>query len=82
MTFVVRGVVSEGPQRKGIAVKILGIVEKSQNKVSAPHIVRQVAEEKASVRVITHVLDNRPAVRIAVSYFEFFCRGIGKTLQQ
>jgi hypothetical protein len=36
VTFVVRGVVSEGPKREGIAIKILGIVEKSQNKVSAP----------------------------------------------
>ena len=82
VAFVIRGVVSEGPERKSIAVKILGIVQKSQNKVSAPYIVRQVAEEKTSVRVITHVLDNRPAIRIAVCYFEFFRCGIGKTLQQ
>ena len=73
---------SECPKRKGIAVKILGIGEKSQDKVSAPHIVRQIAEEKASVRIVAHVLDNRPAVRIAVCLFEFFCRGIGKALQQ
>lgn len=73
---------SECPKSKRVAVKILGIAEERHDKVSAPHIVRQVAEEKASVRVITHVLDNRPTVRIAVSFFEFFCRGIGKTLQQ
>ena len=82
VTLDVRGVVSEGPKRKGVAVKILGISEERQDEVSAPHIVRQVAEEKASVGIVAHVLDNRPAVRIAVCFFEFFCGGIGKTLQQ
>src|ERR1700730_6944994 len=62
VAVVVRGIVSECAEGKGVAVKVLGIPEKSQNKVSAPHIVRQVAEDKTSVRVITHVLDNSPAV--------------------
>src|ERR1700737_4845260 len=62
VTVIVRGVMSECAKRKRITVKVLGIPEKSQDKVPAPHIVRQVAEEETSVRVITHVLNNGPAV--------------------
>src|SRR5580692_9632032 len=45
VTFVVRGVVRESPERKCVAVEIFGVAQQSQDKVSAPHIVRQVAEE-------------------------------------
>src|SRR5450755_892419 len=66
VTVTVRGVVSKRPKRKRVTVKVLGIPEQSQDKVSAPHIMRQVAEEETSVRVIPHVLDNGPTVCIAV----------------
>src|SRR4029077_16808733 len=54
-TVTVRAVVSKCPKRNRVAVKVLGIPEKSQDKVSTPHIVRQVTEEETSVRVVTHV---------------------------
>src|ERR1700682_272338 len=82
VTVIVRGVVSECPKSKRVTVKVLGIPQKSQDKVSAPHIVRQVAEEETSVRVITHVLDDGPAVGVAVRFFDFSSRRTGKTLQQ
>ena len=49
VTFVVR-VVRESPERKCVAVEIFGVAKQSQDKVSAPHIVCQVAEEMTSVR--------------------------------
>src|SRR5579872_1117634 len=57
-------------------------MDKRQDEVSAPHIVRQVAEEKTSMRIVAHVLNNRSAVSIAMCFFQLFCRGIRKTLQQ
>ena len=45
VAVVVRGVVRERPERKSVAVKVLGIAQQSQDKVPASHIVRQVAEE-------------------------------------
>ena len=82
VTVAVRGVVSKRPKRKRVTVKVLGIPEQSEDKVSAPHIVRQIAEEEAPMRVITHVLDNGPAVGIAVRFFDFFCGRTRVTLQQ
>ena len=64
VAVVVRGVVRERAERKSVAVKVLGIAQQGQDKVSAPHVVRQVAEEMTSVRVITHVLDNGAAICI------------------
>ena len=43
----------ERPERKSVAVEVLGVAQKSQDKVSAPYIVRQIAEEFAAVRVVT-----------------------------
>src|SRR5580700_3991695 len=44
VTVIVRSVVSESPKGKRVAVNIFAIAEKSQDKVSASHIVRQVTE--------------------------------------
>ena len=82
VTFIVCGIVSERPQRESITVEIPGIMDEGQDEVSAPHIVHQVAEEKASVRIVAHILDNRPAVSVAVCFFQLLGRGLGKTLQQ
>ena len=82
MAVIVRRVVSQSPQRKRVAVEVVGIAEKGQDKVSASHVVRQVAEEKAPVRVVAHVLDDGSAVCVAVRFFDFFGRRVGKTLQQ
>src|SRR4029077_10076217 len=61
MTVIVGGIVGECAKRKRVTVKVLGIPEKSQDEVPAPHIVRQVAEEETSVRVVAHVLDDGSA---------------------
>src|SRR6202158_4041025 len=45
-----------------LAVEVVGIAERGQQKISASHIVRKIAKKKTSVRVIPHVLDNGPAV--------------------
>src|ERR1700681_3887271 len=82
VAIVVRGVVSERAERKSIAVKVLGIAQQSQDKISAPHVVCQVAEEKTSVWVIAHVLNNDAPIRIPVRFFEFFSGGAGKALQK
>ena len=58
------------------------IAQQSQHKVSAPHVVCQVAEEKTSVWVIAHVLNNDAPIRIPVRFFEFFSGGAGKALQK
>src|ERR1700730_15224949 len=82
VAVVVRGVVSERAERKSVAVKVFGIAHQSQDKVSAPYIVRQVTEKMTPMRVITHVLDNRTAVCKPVGLFEFFTSGLGETLQK
>ena len=82
VAFIACGVVSKRPQCKSIAVEVPGIMDKRQDEVSGPHIVRQVAEEETSVRIVVHVLNNGSAVSIAMCFFQLFCCGIRKTLQQ
>src|SRR6476659_1497868 len=71
VAVIVRNVVSESTERKRIAINVVGISEKSQQKKAASHVVRQVTEEKAPVRVIAHVLDNRSAVCVPVRFLHF-----------
>lgn len=82
MPVIVRGIVSESAQRKRVAIDVFGIAEKSQDKISASHVMCQVAEEKTPVRVVPHVLDDGPTVGIAVCFFDFRCCRTGKTLQE
>ena len=82
MTVIIGGVVSERSQGKCIAVKVFGIAEESQDEVAAAHVVRQIAEEEASMRVVTHVLDDGAAIGITVRFFDFVRGRAGKTLQQ
>ena len=73
---------SKRPKRKRVTVKVLGIPEKSQDKVSTPHIVRQVAEKFISVRVIAHVLDDGAAVSVGVGLAQIVRGGVGKTREK
>src|SRR6266700_44261 len=82
VSVIVGSAVSKRAESKGITVNVLGVVQQSQDKVSAPHIVRQVTEEMASVWIITHVLDDGAAISITVCFFELFFRGTGKALQK
>src|SRR5271157_3507380 len=50
VAVVVRGVVRERPERESVADEVLGVAQQSQDKISAPNIVRQVTEEVTPVR--------------------------------
>jgi hypothetical protein len=73
MTIVVRDVVSEGAKRKREAINVFSAAKERKYEISATHIVRQVAEEKASVRIIADVLDDGSAICVSVRFFDFFC---------
>ena len=67
---------------QGNPVEVGGIVQQGLDKITAPHIVRQIAEEMASVRIIAHVLDDGATVSIAMRILYFFRSRVGKTLQK
>jgi hypothetical protein len=59
VTVTVRGVMSERPKRKRVAVKVLGVAEKSQDKVSAPQIVNTARFTNPSPAVGGNTSPNR-----------------------
>ncbi len=82
MAFIVGGIVSERPEGKGVAVEVFGIADKRQDEITAAHVVGQITEEETSVRVVTHVLNNGPAVRVTMRFLELFAGCIRKALEQ
>ena len=82
MPVIVAGIMRHCSQRESVLVDILGFSKQRFNKLSAAHIVGQIAEEAAPVRVITEVLNKRPAIRVGVRHAQFVRRGGGEALQQ
>ena len=66
MPGVIRRVVCQCPNRESIFIHVLGLAKKGHDEVAAADIMRQVAEEPASKRVIPHILDNAASVSIGM----------------
>ena len=62
MAIVIGGVVRQCSESKGVVVYVLRIVDHGTDKISATDIMGEIAEEVASVRVVAHVLNDRPAI--------------------
>jgi hypothetical protein len=69
MTCDICGIVGECAQRKSIIIQIVRfprVAEERNNKITASHIVAEIAEKDAAMRVIAQVLNNRAAVGVPV----------------
>src|SRR5271165_1836220 len=82
MAIIVRGIMSERADSESVLVQIFRVAKQSLHKISAPHIVSKVAEKMASVRVIAHVLDDRPAIGVGLRFAQLLFGGTRKTGQQ
>src|ERR1700726_724324 len=78
MAGIVRGIVGHGADGEGVVVEILGIAEKSQDKIAAAEIGSEVAEEFAAVRVVAHVLNDGAAIGKAVGFAKIVGRSAGE----
>ena len=67
MTCDICSIVGECAQRKSIIIQIVRfprVAEERKNKITAFHIVGEIAEKDAAMRVIAQVLNNRAAVGV------------------
>src|SRR5689334_3374958 len=72
----------ERAQCECVFIEGLGIRNEGLNEVSGTGVMRQVAEISVAVRIVTHVLDDRAAIRESVRFLELFRRRVWKTLEQ
>src|SRR5271165_7456905 len=82
MTAVVGRIVRQGPNRKSIFVPVLGISQKRRDEIPTAKIVCKIAEKLITVRVIAHVLNNRPAISIGMSFPQILGGGVREALQE
>ena len=75
-------VVRQRPNRKRILVDRLRIAKQPGNEISRANVVREIAEKLFAERVVPHVLDRRPAVRVGMGYAQLLFSRSGESLQQ
>ncbi len=63
MPGIIRRIVGQSAQSERIFVQILRVADESLNKITAPDIVRQIAEEPVAEGVIPEVLNDASAVQ-------------------
>src|SRR5260370_39384471 len=75
---VIGGVMRQRTQCKGVFIQILRVPNQRNHEVAASSVVKQVAEELASKRIVSHVLQDGAAVSVGAGVSELFFRGIRK----
>src|SRR5580704_17620685 len=80
MAINVGGVVCQRAQRKRVVVDVVGIAEHRHHKVTAAYVMRQIAEQRAAVRIIAQVLNDGPAIGISLGGIQFIFGSMGKFL--
>src|SRR5260370_74280 len=79
MSVRIRRIVRHSAEREGVFVQILGIAQQNYHEIAAADVMRQVAEEHAAVRVVTHVLNDGAPVSVTVGFAQLFAQYLRKT---
>ena len=80
VSVVICRIVRHGAECKGILIHVPRIAEQRQDEIAAAYIVRQVAEERTPIRVVTQILNNRAAIRVRLPTIDFVFRGVRESL--
>ena len=75
-------IMRESTQCEGVFIEISGVAQQRCDEIAAADVVRQIREEVRAKRVVTHVLDNAPAVGVSMRLLQILCRCSSKALQQ
>src|SRR5206468_9666394 len=78
MAVVVRSVVRQGADSKSKFVDVLRIAQECLNEVAAANVMREVAKEGLSVRIVAHVLNDRASIGIGLRTAQIFLACLGK----
>src|SRR5205085_3218793 len=82
MPIVIRGIMRQCPQREGVLVEVLRISKQSSYELPAAHVVCQITEETAAMRVIAKVLDKRAPIGVSMRRPQLFGGGVREALQK
>ena len=66
MAIVVRGIVRQRAGGESVFVEIFGVSQQRQDEIAAADVVREVAEKRAAVRVVPHVLNDGSAIGVGL----------------
>ena len=79
---VVGRAVGQRAQGKGVLVAVAGLAQQVAHKIAGPHVVREVGEEGGAQRVVAHVLQNGPAVGVALGLVQLLGGAAGVLVLQ
>ena len=82
MAVVVRSVVRQGADSKSKFVDVLRIAQECLNEVAAANVMREVAKEGLSVRIVAHVLNDRASIGIGLRTAQIFLGSLWKFLEK
>src|SRR2546428_9458830 len=82
MSLNIGTVMRDRAESKRIFVQVFRFVEQRRQKIRAANIMEQVTEESAAERVISEILNDASAVRVAVCDSELIWCSIAEALKQ
>src|SRR5438477_7659185 len=71
----IRRIVRQGAQGEGEFVKVGRLEDEIDDKISAAHVMSQIAEKFAAERVISDVLNQAAAIGVSMGLAQFLRRG-------
>src|SRR5712691_9256041 len=82
MAVHIRAIVRYRAERECVFLKVSRLIQQGLQKIGAPHVMQQIAEEVAAKWIVAQVLNNAPAVSVTVGFPELLLAGFGKALNQ
>src|ERR1039457_2295440 len=75
-------VVAQRSDGEGKFIYALSVSQKGENKVATPHVMREIAKERLSKRVVPEILYEATAVRVCMGLPQADLRSAGIALEQ
>src|SRR5215469_1526760 len=82
MTGSVGGIMRQSAQCECIFVEIARFLDEGQNKITASHVMREIAEEWIAERVIAQILDDCAAISVGVGLSQLRLGRVGESAQE
>ena len=82
VAVIVRSVMGEGAECESVFREILRIVQQSLDEIAAADVMREIAEERAAVGIVAHVLNDGAPIGVGLRAAQIFLGGLRKFSQQ
>ena len=68
VAIIIGGIVRQRSQSESVLIEVLGFADQVEDKIAAPDVMRQIAEELAAERIIPQILNDAPSVGESVRF--------------